>query len=178
MPSFDIPAIRSALPIEQILEPRGVTLRRGRGACLICGTSDQSQAFSVRGDRWRCFACQAHGDVIDLVQALDSVPVGEAIRRCAALGGVDSHGKARTPGPRPISPRQVLAAKRTRAWWEYLKSLRASRQLAANYHDATVRLGIDHELVVYYGQLLGAALNRELVAAERYDAYAGEEGVQ
>jgi DNA primase len=175
MPNFDIPAIRSALPIEQMLEPRGVKLRRGRGPCPICGTSDRSQAFSVRGDKWRCFACQAHGDVIDLIRALDGVPLGEAILRCAAMCGLSSQGKAARTGPRPRSARQALAAKRARAWWDYLKVLRSSRQIAANYHDAAVRLGLDHELVVYYGHLLSKALDRELVAAERYDACASEE---
>lgn len=85
-----IERIRERLDIPGVLSHRGVHLRRGRGACPLCSASNTTTFLvSADGKRWRCFRCQRHGDVIDVIAELDGVPAGEAIRRCAALAGVD-----------------------------------------------------------------------------------------
>jgi phage/plasmid primase-like uncharacterized protein len=166
MLSFDIPAIRSALPIEQILEPRGVKLRRGRGPCLICGTSDQSQAFSVRGDRWRCFACNEHGDVVDLVSKIDRVPLPEAIRRTAVYAGI-APGRRPASAPRSKSAWQIEREAQSRAWWAYLAVRRERETIARRYDGIARRLGADHSISTYFARVLGEAYDRELVAEYR-----------
>ena len=50
----------------------------GRGlVCPICGSGtgrNRTPAFSVKGDMWKCFKCDAGGDVFDLAGAVWGIP--------------------------------------------------------------------------------------------------------
>lgn len=82
-------AVREAVPVDTLAASLGIRLVRGRGPCPICGTSRTSQAFSVRSGRWRCFACGAHGDAVDLVQAIRGCSAREALAELASQTGLD-----------------------------------------------------------------------------------------
>lgn len=86
---YDVDMIRERLKIEEVLTGAGGRLRNGRGPCPLCNTSESSTAFSVRGNRWRCFACGEHGDVIELLAKLEGQEWVEAIPRAAKLAGVE-----------------------------------------------------------------------------------------
>lgn len=60
-----------------------------RGPCPLCLTSNASQAFTVRGIFWHCFACGAKGNPVQLYAALSGVTAGAAIRAIAGHLGLD-----------------------------------------------------------------------------------------
>ena len=64
---FSIERIQS-LPIEQIAERLGLgEIRRHKTFCPFHDDSHPSLTFDVRRNRYRCYVCDAHGGVIDLV---------------------------------------------------------------------------------------------------------------
>jgi DNA primase len=89
-----IEAIKSAVSVEQYACDQGVELRGGgselRGPCIIHGGSNPS-AFSVsrEHDTFRCFACGAHGDVLDLYQAIEGGLPQDALVALGRRYGVD-----------------------------------------------------------------------------------------
>ncbi len=93
-PHFDLDRLRQSVSLSDVLTAAGIaTPTRGtRMPCPIHGGTNR-QAFSLRGDRWRCFGCGAHGDVIDLAQHLHGLTFGNAVAhvvRLAGYGGVDT----------------------------------------------------------------------------------------
>lgn len=116
---FNLETIKAGLPLEGILASSGVTLRRGRGPCPICHTSDRSQALSVRAGRWKCFACGKGGSVLDLVAELEGLSLRDAIKRCAELAGIGpSTGKLSQRGVRPVDARRRVIDCEHRIWRE------------------------------------------------------------
>lgn len=166
---FDLQAIRSALPIDRVVESYGVLLRRGRGACPICGTSERSTAFSARGHRWRCFACNEHGDVIDLLAKLDNLSLREAIRRSAQLAGVAPGAGPIRVGPRPKTASQLAREAKDQAWRYYLLAIRTREVVAAEYDHFLQRHGFDHPTSILAGYLLADSFDQEVFAEYSYD---------
>jgi len=82
-----IPEIKERIAVADVLADAGVTLTRGRAACPLHG-GDNPSAFSVRGERWTCFVCNAGGDVIDLAAALHGTDTRTSIRRLAERAGI------------------------------------------------------------------------------------------
>jgi len=99
-----IPEIKERIAVADVLADAGVTLTRGRAACPLHGGKN-STAFSVRGDRWTCFACGEKGDAIDLYANLHGLDTRTAIRRLAARAGL-SYG--------PMTPSERAAMQRAR----------------------------------------------------------------
>lgn len=89
---FDVDAIRSALPVSEVLAHFGARpLRAGRGPCPLCGTSDGSTCFSSRPSRpssWKCFACNEGGSSIDLWAALSGLDFRQTIKAMAGHLGL------------------------------------------------------------------------------------------
>jgi hypothetical protein len=89
--SVDIAAIREVVPLLEYV-PAAAQLRkvgcdRWRGRCPI--SDHAAGAFSVYRAkdgalRWYCFACGAKGDVLDLIAAVEGVPLADVIRRLGA----------------------------------------------------------------------------------------------
>lgn len=161
---FDIPSIKLALPIGLVLESRGVRLRRGRGPCPICGTSERSTAFSVRNGRWRCFACNEHGDVVDLVAKVNRVPLREAIRRAAALAGVGPGLRRFRAHTRPKSEWQIKQEARGEAWRLYLEAIQEREHAAKRYEKALRHRGGQDGITVCLRELLAEAYDQEVLA--------------
>src|SRR5262249_15251358 len=91
-----------AVPIERELERRGHRLKRmGRelvGACPRCGGTDRF-AVNISKQVWNCRRCAKGGDILDLVQHLDGVRLGEAVRM---LTGMTTSKPTRSP-PAPTA---------------------------------------------------------------------------
>lgn len=166
---FDPEAIRDALPIESYLASCGYSLRRGRGPCPLCGTSASSTAFSVRGRHWRCFACGAHGDVIDLVARLDGVPLREAFGRGAALAGLRALKRGESIPQRPRSQWLVAKEARDRAWSRYLAALKARDWAAEQFVYFSRRYGLDHAFTALAAEILATSYDTEILAEYVYD---------
>jgi DNA primase len=81
----DVPAVRAAHPIHEVVAAAGVELTpRGHGFVGCCPFHDDSTpSLSVGGvpDRFHCFGCGASGDVIDFVRRLEGVGFREAVQR-------------------------------------------------------------------------------------------------
>ena len=87
MPGIDYPALRAAIPIEQVLallnfQPSHRRDRQLRGPCPVHGsnTAGDRRCFSVHLDRhvFRCFICGAHGNQLDLWSQIHRLPLYEA----------------------------------------------------------------------------------------------------
>jgi len=82
--TIDVAAIRADFPIEDVVRAAGVELRAtGQGFTGCCPFHDDSTpSLSVGGvpDRFTCFGCGAHGDVIDFVQRLHGLTFVDAVR--------------------------------------------------------------------------------------------------
>lgn len=50
-----------------------------RGPCALCDGGDQR--FAVKGEKFRCYVCEAHGDVVDLAQQLRRLANGAEAAR-------------------------------------------------------------------------------------------------
>ena len=77
--------MRRSHPIEQVVAASGVELRRqGIGFIGCCPFHEDSRpSLSVGGvaDRFHCFGCGAHGDVIAFVQQLHGISFVQAVER-------------------------------------------------------------------------------------------------
>lgn len=135
----DVSAIRRQFPIEDIVRAAGVELRpAGHGFVGCCPFHDDSTpSMSVGGvpDRFTCFGCGAHGDVIDFVQQLHNLSFIEAVRRLTTDGqAMAPRLPPRIPTSRPAHPMRVVSPERAfqiNAYaWEHF-----SRPVAAGFAD-------------------------------------------
>lgn len=107
---------RQLAPVGELVEREGLKLVRAgqeqRSACPMCGAGSKSlSAFAIKGPKWRCYgACDTHGDVVDLEQALRGGTAVEAARRL--VGREVPTGPARTRSAAPPAPAGPSSADR------------------------------------------------------------------
>jgi DNA primase len=86
-----IEELKDRLDIVQVAEVRGITVnKQGQSECF--NNHDQktpSLKFYPESQSYHCFGCNAHGDVISLVQNLDCCSFMQALRQLATEGGMD-----------------------------------------------------------------------------------------
>lgn len=106
---IDVATIRREHPIEEVIRDCGVELRpAGHGFIGCCPFHDDTTpSMSVAGvpDRFTCFGCGAHGDVIDFVRRLHGMTFVEAARSLTI--GITGTPRPHygTPTHRPIPTR-------------------------------------------------------------------------
>ena len=83
MERYELQKLRD-LPIEGVAERLGMQVVRHKTLCPFHDDHHASLSFSVRRNTYRCFACGAHGGVIDLVMNYLHTGFLEA---CEWLGG-------------------------------------------------------------------------------------------
>lgn len=90
----DVERVRSATSIVDVVGEY-VTLRRvGRNLVGLCPFhSEKSGSFNVREDtgRYKCFGCNAGGDVFTFVQEIERVDFATAVERLATKVGIELH---------------------------------------------------------------------------------------
>ena len=83
----DIPQLKTAHPLGDVVEASGVALRGGgRVRQGVCPFHDESEgSFTVYADsqRYYCFGCGAGGDVLDYVQRREGLSLPAAVERLA-----------------------------------------------------------------------------------------------
>jgi hypothetical protein len=101
MDNDDLITQARSVPIEGVLDRRGVKLRRSGqeriGPCPKCGGDDRF-SINVKENIWNCRGCKPDsvaGDVIGLVEWFDGVDFGEAVER---LTGTRLLSRARSGG--------------------------------------------------------------------------------
>ena len=80
----------NSTPIEMIAERLGLRVERHKSRCPWHDDRHPSLSFDVRRNRYRCYVCDAHGGVIDMVMGLRHCGFVEA---CAWLGGDEAIGR-------------------------------------------------------------------------------------
>ncbi len=86
----DIEKLRQ-LPIETVAERLGLAPRRHKSLCPFHEDSHPSLTFSQTRNTYRCYACGAHGNTIDLVMNQLHMSFGEACRWLAGEYSVAHH---------------------------------------------------------------------------------------
>ena len=76
-----------ATPIEDVAERLGIRVERHKALCPFHDDSRPSLTFNTYRNRYRCYVCDAHGGVIDLVRNMRNCGFRDA---CAWLGGGES----------------------------------------------------------------------------------------
>src|ERR1041385_5261202 len=98
----DFRAVKEAGSMEGILRYyQAPNLRRQRdqlqGRCPIHrGQRDDSFRASLSKNAFQCFACQAHGNVMDFVAAMEKCSVREAALKIQQWFGIGGHRRCKT----------------------------------------------------------------------------------
>ncbi len=156
---IDFDSIRAANPIPGYLMARGVTLHRSGGAWIgKCPLHDERNgwAFAVNGDRWKCYGkCDAHGDILDLVQAMEGCDRQEALTRLGVQQGEQTHQRLskrrsvppRKPQRRPVTPEDISMMTSACARLYQDKKLQTYLSEARGWKQATIEaLTVEHAL--------------------------------
>ena len=93
-----IKAIKAAIPLEAVLADAGVNLHHGKARCPF--HEDRNPSFTIKGERWRCWADCGGGDVIDFAAKYYGLDTKGAIRLLADRAGIRP---ARTEGERIVA---------------------------------------------------------------------------
>jgi DNA primase len=89
----EIARIKNAVNLANLAESLGVK-RKGRG--WLCPFHDDvNPSLSLKGGRFKCFACGARGDAFDMVCRLRSCNFRRATVYVAAFAGIPLHSRAR-----------------------------------------------------------------------------------
>ncbi|MGO8872945.1 MAG: DNA primase [Acidimicrobiales bacterium] len=99
IPDEDVAAVRTATDIVALIGEHAALKRQGRrwvGLCPFHG--EKTPSFSVNADEgfYYCFGCQAKGDAISFVRAIEHLDFVDAVRRLADKSGVTIHEDAST----------------------------------------------------------------------------------
>ena len=78
MNKIDLDEIR-ATPIEEVAENLGIGIARHMALCPFHNDKHPSLHFDLKKNRYKCFACGASGNVIDLVMRYNNMEFKEAI---------------------------------------------------------------------------------------------------
>lgn len=95
-----------------------ITQRSGSGLyiCPLCGSGTGAKhtgAFSIsaNGERWKCFSCNAGGDIFDLCAAYENISLPDATRRIMEIYGRPRSSAAADFAPEPAQGKQPPEAK-------------------------------------------------------------------
>ncbi|MGE7273558.1 CHC2 zinc finger domain-containing protein [Brevibacillus panacihumi] len=92
--------VKDHLTIEEACEMADVNLERGRGntrtaRCPFHDDSSPSFIIYLDSNRWRCFGCHCHGDVVDLLSKVYNMPISQTLHRIATDLGISTHNRKR-----------------------------------------------------------------------------------
>ena len=119
IPDEDVARVRAATDIVALIGEHAALKRVGRrwvGLCPFHG--EKTPSFSVNAEEgfYYCFGCQAKGDAISFVRAIEHLDFVDAVRRLADKAGITiredagdrpgqpaAQGRSSTPWSRPPS---------------------------------------------------------------------------
>ena len=167
---LDFAELRARHPLGDVVEAAGVVLR-GKGLVRqgVCPFhQEQEGSFTVydNTEKFHCFGCGAHGDVLDFVGRMEGLTLPQVIRRLEddATPGTAAPTKRATPTQRPtpvsIPPRDPALL--TAAVRFYGGQLR--RSPAAVQYLASRGIGLDAAMRSGLGYATGHGLRERLQA--------------
>ena len=151
----DIQLVRERVRIDEVVE-QYVTLRTAGGARKgLCPFHDEkSPSFTVRPSvgTYKCFGCDAGGDVIKFLQEIEGLTFVEAMERLADKAGITLHyeeGAATGPRRDPRQRQRLLEAHRHAAEF-YAATLASSPEAETGRKFVTDR-GFDQSAAEVFG---------------------------
>ena len=96
IPDEDVAQVRAATDIVALIGEHTALKRVGRryvGLCPFHGEKSASFSVNVEEGLYYCFGCQASGDAISFVRAIEGCDFVEAVERLAARAGVTIHNE-------------------------------------------------------------------------------------
>jgi DNA primase len=122
----DIERIRSTVSIVDVISARVQLKKTGRNWVGLCPFhAERSPSFNVREEtgRYKCFGCDASGDVFRFVQEIDHVDFVTAVEQLAATAGIQltytTTGQSRERARR----KQLIEAMATAVEWYHQRLL-------------------------------------------------------
>lgn len=99
----------NSTPIEMIAERLGLHIERHKSRCPWHDDWHPSLSFDTRRNRYRCYVCDAHGGVIDMVMNLRHCTFLEACNylSCGTLASNLSPLNCSSPCERPLNTKQA-----------------------------------------------------------------------
>ncbi|WNZ66215.1 DNA primase (plasmid) [Myxococcus sp. MxC21-1] len=89
IPSETITEVLQRTDLVELISRHVVLKRAGKSWKGLCPFHEEKSAsFTVDGERWRCFGCNAHGDALEWLKRKEGLPFLDAIRRLAAAAGI------------------------------------------------------------------------------------------
>ena len=108
----DFRAVKGAVTIEQVLGRYGLKLKRSgkelRGRCPI-HKGEGTDTFHANTDKnaFHCFSCNAKGNVLDLVAAIEKCNVRDAALRLRDWFSLPMPGQDSAPSAKPAKDAQL-----------------------------------------------------------------------
>ncbi|MYC37865.1 MAG: toprim domain-containing protein, partial [Chloroflexi bacterium] len=169
--TVDYAELKARNPLGDAVEAAGVVLRgRGRVRQGVCPFHDESEgSFTVYANtqKFHCFGCGAHGDVLDFVGRVEGLTLSQAIRRLddGSTPPAAAHPHRPNPTQRPSAPALPPRdpALLTAAVRFYGGQLRRSPQ--AREYLASRGIGLDAAMRLGLGYATGHGLREHLQAA-------------
>jgi DNA primase len=116
----DIERVRSSVSIVDVVQ-QYVTLRRtGRNWVGLCPFhAEKSGSFNVREEtgRYKCFGCQAGGDIFTFVQEIEHVDFVSAVEKLAGRAGMTLRYTSGGEGKDRQRRKQLVAALESAVEW-------------------------------------------------------------
>ena len=100
--------VKYGVSCREAAERYGVSVNR-QGKALCPFHNDRNPSLYVADDHFYCFACGAHGDVIDFAANFFDLPLYEAAQRLAADFGIDTD---RPPTKKILEKRRQKSSRR------------------------------------------------------------------
>src|ERR1035437_339038 len=153
----DFQAIKQAVTIEQVLGRYGIKLKRTgkelHGRCPIHqGKGDDSFRANTEKNAFQCFSCQAKGNVLDFVAAMEKCSVRDAGLKLQDWFGLAAGNGAQAAAPKPAATGSQLAReKRAGESRETNKPLMFQLRGIDHVHEYLASRGIGKETAEHFG---------------------------
>ena len=130
----DIERVRASTSIVEVVQQYVALRRVGRNWVGLCPFhAEKSGSFNVREDtgRYKCFGCQAAGDVFTFVQEIDHVDFVASVEKLASRSGITLHYTSGGEGKDRQRRKQLVAALEAAVEWYHQRLLTAPDARAA-----------------------------------------------
>jgi DNA primase len=152
----DFRAVKGAVTIEQVLGRYGLKLKRSgkelRGRCPI-HKGEGTDTFHANTDKnaFHCFSCNAKGNVLDLVAAIEKCNVRDAALRLRDWFSLPMPGQDSAPSAKPAKDAQLATEEIVGDRGEPNKPLSFTLKGVDHAHPYLIERGIDEATAAYFG---------------------------
>jgi DNA primase len=152
----DFRAVKDAVTIEQVLGRYGVKLKRSgkelRGRCPV-HNGEGTDTFHANTDKnaFHCFSCNAKGNVLDLVAAIEKCSVRDAALRLKDWFSLPMPAHCNAPSATPAKDAQLATKEIAEDRGQPNKPLNFTLKGIDHAHPYLAERGIDKETAAYFG---------------------------